>query len=297
MRVTVTGASGLIGRRLSARLEQAGHIVHALGRRPKAGIGSEFSVWDPDKSIPPMAAIEGADAVIHLAGEPVAQRWSADVKRRIRSSRVDGTRHLVEAIRQAVRKPSVLVSASAVGYYGDRGAETLEEPSGPGNGFLPEVCVEWEREALTARSLGVRVALTRIGLVLAAEGGALEKMLPAFKMGVGGRMGSGEQYMSWIHVDDLVSLLVWAVEDRAARGPYNATAPNPVNNADFTVALARALRRPAILPVPAFAAKLLFGEMAEILFHSQRAIPRAALQQGFVFRHPEVFGALSAVLT
>lgn len=270
----------------------------ALGRAPKTGMppGVEFAVWDPERSVAPVSVLERSDAVVHLAGEPVAQRWSPEVKRRIRGSRVDGTLRLVEAMRQCSNRPTVLVSASAVGYYGDRGSEQLNEGSAPGKGFLTDVCVEWERAALSAESLGVRVATLRFGTVLSKDGGALGKMLPAFRWGLGGRLGSGEQYMAWIHIADLVSLIQWAIDDGKARGPINAVAPLPVTNADFTHELGRALGRPAILPVPRAVVRLLFGEMSEILFQSQRVIPDVARKAGFEFRHPEVFAALKDVL-
>ncbi len=299
MRITVTGGSGLIGRRLVARFEGAGHQVSLLGRSPRTGTcaTAQFAIWDPEKTAAPAAAVDGADAVIHLAGEPVAQRWSPEVKRRIRSSRVDGTARLVEGLAQCSLPPPVLVCASATGYYGDRGPEELTEQSKAGSGFLPEVCVAWEAAARRAESLGVRVVLIRTGLVLAAEGGAIDKMLPAFKLGVGGRLGTGAQYMAWIHIEDLVSMFVWAMENPNVSGPLNGVSPNPVTNADFTHALGRALRRPAILPVPKFAVQLLFGEMSEILFHSQKAKPATALAAGFEFRHPDVYGALKDVVS
>ncbi|MBM3734730.1 MAG: TIGR01777 family protein [Acidobacteria bacterium] len=299
MRVVITGASGLIGRRLIPRLLAAGHQVRALGRAPKKGLpaGTEFAIWDPTKGPPAPGSLEDADAVVHLAGEPVSQRWSAEVKRRIRSSRVDGTLRLVEGLRSCARPPAVLVQASAVGYYGDRGSEQLIESSSPGTGFLPEVCVEWEQAGMAAGESGVRVALIRTGVVLAPEGGALEKMLPAFKMGVGGRLGSGGQYMPWIHAEDLVSMICWLIERASASGPFNACAPLPVTNIEFTSALGRALRRPTFLPVPLAALRLLFGEMSEIMMSSQRVIPQAAAQAGFEFRHPEIFGAFRDLLS
>lgn len=297
MQVTITGASGFIGRRLVSQLEAAGHSVHILGRLPRAGISPSagFSVWEPEKGPPPAAAL-AVDAVVHLAGEPVAQRWSPEVKRRIRDSRVIGTQQLVEGLRQAGERPKVLVAGSAVGYYGDCGNDVLTESSKPGDTFLAKICVEWENAALAAKSLGMRVVPVRTGLVLGKGGGALEKMLPLFKAGVGGKLGAGTQWMPWIHLDDLAGLMARAVEDESWTGPVNGSAPNPVTNADFTGALGRVLHRPAVLPVPAFAVKLLYGEMAQILFHSQRAIPQAPLSAGFEFRHPELFGALKAIL-
>lgn len=278
MKIAITGASGFVGRRLSARLASAGrHTVQPLKRG-----------FDP-------AALDGCGAVIHLAGEPVAQRWSAEVKRRIRDSRVEGTRQLVAAL-AAPSRPRILIGASAVGFYGDRGDEVLGESSSPGQGFLPEVCVEWEREALAARDQGIRVALVRIGLVLGPGGGALEKMVTPFRFGVGGRLGSGRQWMPWIHLDDLCGLFEFLLTE-PAEGPFNGAAPNPVTNADFTHALASVLHRPAILPVPRFAIDLLYGEMARILFASQRAVPRAAEAAGFRFGYSDVARALGAVLT
>ena len=297
MQVTITGASGFIGRRLVSQLEAAGHTVHVLGRSPRKGASpsAQFSVWEPEKGPPPPAAL-AADAVIHLAGEPVSQRWSPEVKRRIRDSRVIGTQQLVAGLRQAERRPKVLVAASAVGYYGDRGNEVLTESASPGDTFLSRICVEWESAANEARSLGMRVVPVRTGLVLGKGGGALEKMLPLFKTGVGGKLGAGTQWMPWVHLDDLVSLMVRALEDGSWDGPVNGSAPNPVTNSDFTAALGRAVHRPALLPVPEFAVKLLYGEMAQILFHSQRVIPQVPLSAGFEFRHPELFGALKAIL-
>ncbi|MBL8291969.1 MAG: TIGR01777 family oxidoreductase [Bryobacterales bacterium] len=297
MQVTITGASGFIGRRLVSQLEAAGHTIHVLGRSPRKGgsPSAHFSVWEPEKGPPPPAAL-AADAVIHLAGEPVSQRWSPEVKRRIRDSRVIGTQQLVAGLGQAEQRPKVLVTASAVGYYGDRGNEVLTESAGPGDTFLSRICVEWEAAANEARSLGMRVVPVRTGLVLGKGGGALEKMLPLFKAGVGGKLGAGTQWMPWVHLDDLVSLMVRAVEDGSWDGPVNGAAPNPVTNADFTAALGRAVHRPALLPVPEFAVKVLYGEMAQILFHSQRVIPQFPLSAGFEFRHPELFGALKAIL-
>jgi hypothetical protein len=274
MNITITGASGFIGRRLMKSLAKAGHSVRALSRHAQP--------------------VE-CDVVIHLAGEPVAQRWTAEAKRRIRESRVAGTRNLVEALATLTHRPEVLICASAIGYYGSRGDEILTESSSPGSGFLPEVCVAWEREAQAAEAFGMRVVRVRTGLVLAAGGGALVRMLPPFRMGVGGRLGSGQQWMSWIHLEDLVGLFQFAVE-RQVRGPLNAVAPHPVTNSDFTRELARALRRPALFPVPGFALRLLFGEMAEVLLASQRVTPAAAEAAGFRFRFPQLAPALEGLL-
>jgi hypothetical protein len=256
----------------------------------------ELSIWNPEKGPPPSAALAEADAVVNLMGEPVAQRWSPEVRQRIRNSRVEGTRRLVEGLAMMARKPSVLVSASAVGFYGNRGDEVLTETSMPGSGFLTDVCLEWEKSALEAAGLGVRVAVVRVGFVLGKGGGALAKMVPPFKAGLGGKLGSGAQWTPWIHLDDLCAMFQWAVENPKARGPLNGTGPNPLKNIDFTRTLGQVLRRPAILPIPEFAIRLLYGEMGEILFHSQRAIPKTAQAGGFEFRHPELLGALKDLL-
>lgn len=278
MRVAITGASGLVGAALSGLLREEGHEPVALSRRPEP------------------AALANADAVVHLAGEPVAQRWSEEVKRKIRESRIEGTRHLVQVLQSLDRKPRVLVSASAIGYYGHRGGEILSETAKPGEGFLPETSVAWEREARRAGEHGIRVVCVRIGIVLSKEGGALAKMLPPFKMGVGGRLGDGRQWMSWIHVRDLVRLMVWAIEREDVPGTLNGTAPESVTNAQFTRVLGAVLRRPALFPVPEFALKLLFGEMARVLLESQRVQPEAAESKGFQFEFPALEPAFRDLL-
>ena len=278
MNIAISGASGLIGRQLLKSLARAGHSVRTLSRHA-----------------PPAESLREADVVIHLAGEPVAQRWTAEAKRRIRESRVTGTRNLVEALARLPRRPESLICASAIGYYGSRGDEVLTESSAPGSGFLPEVCVAWEREAQAAEAFGIRVVRVRTGVVLDANGGALVRMLPPFRMGLGGRLGSGRQWMSWIHLEDLTALFQFAVESQV-RGPLNAVAPNPVTNSDFTRELARTLRRPAVFPVPEFALRLLFGEMADVLLASQRVAPAAAEAAGFRFRFPQLAPALVSLL-
>ena len=275
MKFAITGATGFIGRKLTDKLRLSGHEVKSLGR-----------------TVTSSEPLEGVNVIIHLAGEPVAQRWSVDVKRRIRESRSKGTRDLVHALSTTSARPKTLISASAIGYYGTRGDEVLNEGSCPGSGFLPEVCVEWEKEARLAEALGMRVAMPRIGIVLGRDGGALKQMLPPFRLGAGGPLAGGQQWMSWIHVDDMVELLVWMATHENVSGPVNAVSPDPVRNEGFTKALAEAIHRPAVIPVPAFGLKLLYGEMASVILASQRVVPEAALQGGFVFRHTNLLGVL-----
>jgi uncharacterized protein len=295
--ITVTGASGLIGRRLLKNFGSAGHGLVVLSRHAGTNLppGVGLTPWDPMKGPPPEDGLRNADVVVHLAGEPVAQRWSDTAKQRIKESRVTGTRNLVQGLAAMRNKPKALICASAVGYYGSRGDEMLRESAAPASGFLPEVCVAWEQEALAAEALGIRVVRIRIGIVLDARGGALKQMLPPFRMGAGGKLGDGRQWMSWIHLADLASLFQYAVENPVS-GVFNGVAPNAVSNADFTRELAKALHRPAIFPVPVFALKLLFGEMSEILLASQRVVPAAAQSAGFTFRFPELGGALKDLL-
>jgi len=295
--ITISGASGLIGRRLLKVLAKDGHVLTALSRHAGTNLppGVRLSVWDPVKGEAPADGLRDADAVIHLAGTPVAQRWNAQVKRDIRESRVAGTRNLVQGISKLTRKPQVLVCASAIGYYGSRGDEVLAESAAPGSDYLSEVCVAWEKEARSAEALGMRVVRVRTGVVLDARGGALPRMLPPFRMGVGGKLGSGKHWMSWIHLDDLAALFQFALV-KPVSGAVNGVAPNPVTNAEFTRTLAAAVHRPAIFPVPGFALRLLFGEMCEILLASQRAAPKAAESAGFTFRFPQLAGALADVL-
>ena len=294
MRITVTGASGLIGSKLVERLRSRGDEVTTLSRNPSA---SGAVAWQPEQGPAPAAALSGRDAVVHLAGENVAQRWGDDAKRRIRESRELGTRNLVAGIEAAEPRPCVLVSSSAVGYYGPHGDERLDEDTPPGHDFLAEVCVSWEREACRAEGFGLRVATIRTGVVLDQSGGALAKMLPFFKLGVGGPVAGGDQYMPWIHVDDIVSLYLAALDGTAWEGPVNASAPEPVTNAAFSKALGRALRRPAFAPVPALAIRALYGEMAEIVTKGQRVVPRRAQELGFEFAHPDLDEALRSALT
>jgi len=271
--------------------------LHVLSRHAGTNLppGVRLSVWNQDKSEPPAEALGDADAVIHLAGENVAQRWTAESKRRIRESRVAGTRSLVQAFWKLPRRPAALICASAVGYYGSRGDEILTEASDPGTGFLPEVCSAWEREAQAAEGAGMRVARIRIGVVLDRRGGALARMLPPFRMGVGGKLGDGRQWMSWIHLDDLAELFRFALEN-PVDGALNAVAPEPVKNVDFTRELARAVHRPALFPMPKLALRVVFGEMSEVLLASQRVAPKAAEAAGFQFRFPQLGAALADLL-
>lgn len=299
MRILVTGATGLIGRELCKSLKSDGHTVIGLSRNPGGASGlavNEMLKWEPQAGPPPAQALEGTDAVVHLAGEPVAEkRWNDEQKKRIRDSRVISTRNLVEGMRAAAKKPAVLVNASAVGFYGDRGDEVLDENSAPGKGFLTDVCIEWEREADRAQEF-MRVVKVRTGVVLSAKGGALKKMLPPFKLGVAGPLGSGRQWFPWIHIDDIVGIYRHAITTPATSGALNGAAPGIVTNAEFTKQMGKVLHRPAFLPVPEFGLNLLFGEMATVLLASQRVVPKAALASGYVFKYPELTPALENLL-
>lgn len=295
MRVALTGASGFLGPEVVRALLQRGHAVHvlardvprALARLPAGVTGAGFDGLQGVER----GALQGVDAVVHLAGEPVNQRWTREARRRIQESRSMGTRAVVDAMAEAgVRGP--LVSASAVGYYGDRGTEPLTEASAPGRGFLADVCRAWEAEAQRAEGLGVRTVRLRIGLVLHPDGGVLHQVLPTFKVGAGGRLGSGAQYFPWIHREDAVSLLLLALERAGLRGPLNVVAPGQVTNAQFSHVLGEVLHRPSVMHVPAFALKLAFGEMASAALESQRVLPERALAEGYRFRYPELRGAL-----
>lgn len=299
MNVTITGASGLIGTRLVAALRDRGDAVTVLSRDPErtsAALGVPAVGWDPVSEEAPAEALSGRDGVIHLAGAPVAQRWNAAAKEDIRASRELGTRHLVAGLRAADPRPGVLVSASAVGFYGKHGDERVDENAPAGGDFLAGVCVAWEREARAAGDLGMRVVLMRTGVVLDPSGGALKTMLPPFRAGVGGPVAGGAQYMPWIHVDDVVGMYLRALDDASWSGPVNVTAPEPATNRDFSKALGRALHRPAVAPVPAFALRLLYGDMAEIVTEGQRAVPARAEALGYAFHRPELDGALAAAL-
>src|SRR5436309_778506 len=300
MRVTVTGATGLIGSRLVARLLERGDEVTVLSRDPdraRAALGEVTALaWEPSGGPAPAEGLAGRDGVVHLAGEPVAQRWSDAVKERIRGSRELGTRNLVAGLRAAEPRPGVLVSASGIDYYGARGDERIDETAPAGVDFLAQVVEAWEREARAADDLGLRTVQLRTAVVLAGAGGALAKMLPPFRAGIGGPVAGGRQYMPWIHLDDLVGMYLAALDDPSWSGPINASAPEPVTNREFSKALGRALHRPAVAPVPAFALRLLYGEMARVITTGQRAVPRRALELGYEFRHPDLDEALASAL-
>lgn len=299
MKIAITGATGLIGTRLVAALKARGDDVTVLTRSPQraaAALGVEAVGWDALNEPAPSEALEGRGAVIHLAGEPVAQRWSVASKKAILDSREIGTRNLVAGIAASEPRPSVLVSSSAVGYYGKHGDEKIDEQCAPGSDFLAKVCVAWEREAVAAEQLGLRVVLIRTGIVLDADGGALKAMMPPFKAGVGGPVAGGKQYMPWIHADDIVGLYLAALDSSDWSGPVNGTAPTPVTNAEFSTVLGKALHRPSLFPVPGFVVRARFGEMAEIVTEGQRAIPAAAMENGYQFTEPELGQALASVL-
>ena len=302
MKVTLSGATGPIGARLVAILRRRGDDVTVLTRNPAkardALEGVEAVGWDPVSGPAPAEALAGRDGVVHLAGETVAQRWNDESRARIHASRETGTRNLVAALRALAedQRPGVLVSSSAVGYYGKHGDEVVDESFGPGDDFLARVCVAWEREAQAAAERGVRVTGIRTGVVLSPDGGALEKMLPFFKLGVGGPVAGGQQWMPWIHIDDVVGLYVAALDRDAWTGAVNGSAPEPVTNREFSRRLGKALRRPAFAPVPGFAVRLLYGEMAEIVTEGQRAVPKRPLELGYAFRHPDLDEALADAL-
>ncbi len=325
MRVTLTGATGLIGTTLVAALVGEGAEVTVLSRNPEraaAQLGVPAVSWDPLSEPAPRQALEGRDAVVHLAGENVAQRWSVSAKRAIRESRTIGTHHLVEGLSACATsageaggggggsggggqpggegtggRPAVLVSGSAIGYYGPHGEEPLDEEAPPGGDFLAQVCVAWETEARTAQQLGMRTVQVRTGVVLDPRGGALAKMLPPFRIGIGGPVAGGRQYVSWIHVEDLVGVIRAALSDERWAGPVNGTAPEPVTNRELSHALGHALHRPALLPVPGAALGLLYGEMAQIVTTGARVLPAKPLMLGYEFRHPHLDEALRAALS
>ena len=298
MKVVVTGATGMIGGALVEALVERGDVVTALSRSPDSAarkLGVEVVAWrDPLSEPAPVEALRGRNAVVHLAGAPVAQRWTEDARRDIRDSRVLGTRNLVAGLAAlpGPERPATLVSQSGSGWYGARGDERLDESGPAGGDFLAQVTSAWEAEARRAEELGVRVVTTRTGVVLAESGGALEKMLPPFKLGVGGPVAGGRQYVPWVHLDDVLGAILFCLDTPAATGPVNVAAPEPVTNRELSHALGRVLRRPAVAPVPGLAVKLLYGEMAQVVTTGQRAVPARLLELGYEFRRPDLEDAL-----
>lgn len=300
MHVTVTGATGLVGSRLVQRLQQRGDRVTVLSRnveQARAQLGDvEAFAWDPSSDPAPTAALEGRDAIVNLAGSPVFQRWTTSSKQRIEDSRVHTTAHLVRGIATTTDRPSILVSGSASGYYGDTEDRPVSEDQPPADDFLGKLAQRWETAAHGAEKHGLRVTTIRTGMVLAADGGALPVMLRPFRVGLGGWLGSGRQYVPWIHVDDEVGLMLAALDDPAYTGAINASAPNPVTNKQFSKAVGRAIHRPVLAPAPAFALRLLLGERAAVVLDSSRMIPARAEQLGYAFAHPDLDGALTDLL-
>jgi len=296
MRILVSGSHGLVGKALIDALEKDGHEISRLVRySPHSPDEVE---WNPDRYSIAIARLEGFDAVVNLAGESIAEgRWTTEKKSKIRESRVTGTKLLGDALANLDNKPKTFICASAIGYYGNRGDELLTETSAPGDDFLSRVCVDWEQSTSLAADNGIRVVNARFGVILDTEGGALKKMLPPFRMGVGGKLGNGKQWMSWIALDDVVAALKFALNTDALHGPVNFVAPNPVSNAEFTKALGKALNRPTLFPVPAFAVKLMFGEMGEaLLLGGQRVKPARLINCGFSFRSSQIDEALRKIL-
>jgi uncharacterized protein len=301
VRILVTGASGFIGSALCDSLLARGDTVVGLSRDPKRARSTNPSViwhaWEPTLERPPAAAFENVDGVISLEGEKINQRWTDDAKRRIMESRRKGTRNLIAAIAGLARKPKVLVNQSAIGFYGDRGEAMVDESAESGEGYDAEVVREWEAAAQEAKGVGVRLVIVRTGHVLDPRGGLLGELLTPFKLGVGGPIAGGRQYMSWIHIDDEIGILLWALDNEKVSGTVNSTAPNPVTNREFSQAIGRALGRPASMPVPGFVLDLKFGsEFGHVLRGGQRVMPRRALDLGYRFRYPEIDGALESLL-
>jgi uncharacterized protein len=298
MKVTVTGATGRIGRHLVAALKDRGDQVTALSRDPDRAselLGVEALAWNIKEDAAPKEALAGRDAIVHLAGEDVGQRWTAKVKAEILDSRERGTRNIIHTIFDTKPRPKALICASAAGYYGARGDEIIDEYAAPGRDWLADVVARWERQADTAK-IGMRTVLVRTGVVLDSGGGALAKMLPPFKAGIGGPIGSGKQYMPWIHLDDLVGIYLAAIDNPRFQGAINAAAPEPVTNKAFAKALGRAINRPAVAPIPGFSLKLLYGEMSQIVLTGQRMVPGRAAELGYEFQHPDLDEALRATL-
>lgn len=301
MKIVLSGASGLIGTALVPALLQQGHQITKLVRRGGGEKQSDEKIstltWDPEKKILDERALAGCEVAVHLSGETIAERWSEEKKQRIRTSRVQSTKLIAEKLAQLSPPPRALLCASAVGYYGSRGDELLDEERAPGQGFLADVCQEWEAAAAPAQAAGVRVVFLRFGVVLSAEGGALAKMLTPFKLGVGGQVGDGKQWMSWIALDDVVEAIKFLIDRDDVRGPVNMVSPHPVTNGEFTETLGRVLSRPTLLFVPAFGARLAFGEMADaVLLSSARVLPRRLERAQYTFAYPQLEGALTHLL-
>jgi uncharacterized protein (TIGR01777 family) len=298
MRALITGATGFIGQQLVAKIDEPIVLTRDVGRARQRLGRAEIHAWNPMSEPAPAAALRGLDAIFNLAGDPVAEgRWTAAKKQRLLDSRVIGTQNLLRGLETIPRddRPPVLVSASAVGYYGSRGDQVLDEHATPGPDFLADVCVAWEAASAPAAKLGLRVVNPRIGVVL-GHGGALAKMLPPFRLGLGGRLADGRQYMPWIHIDDMVGLLLHAACSASLSGAMNAVAPEPVTNSVFTQAMGAALHRPVLFPVPAVMLRLALGEFAQVLLASQRVTPLAALGCGYTFKYPEIRGALESIV-
>jgi uncharacterized protein len=296
LKIAIAGATGFIGTAVAAHLAVAGHrVVRLVRKKPDPSRGD--AVWDPSRGVLDPVVLDGVGAVVNLAGEPVAERWTAERKRRIKESRIEATTLLAKTMAAMARPPRVLVNASAIGIYGDRGDEVLDEESAPGSGFLADVARAWESAAAPVGERGVRTVFTRFGVVLSAAGGALKEMLPPFKIGAGGKLGNGKQWMSWVTLDDVVAAIEFALTSDRLTGPVNVVAPNPVTNAEFTHELGHAIHRPAVATVPGFALKLAYGEMGEaVLLASQRVLPKALERAGFHFRHPILHDAMRVAL-
>ncbi len=301
MRVLITGGSGLIGRALSANLARDGNEIIILSRQPERIVGLPMGVsarwWDSHTTEGWSSLVDGTDAIINLAGENISSgRWSDERKHAILKSRSSAGQAVVQAVRAAARKPRIVIQASGIGYYGPYGDEEITEETPPGHDFLAQLAANWESSTASLESLGVRRAIIRTGVVLSIEGGALPRMLLPFRFFAGGRLGSGRQWFPWIHIADEVGAIRFLIENETANGPFNLTAPVPLNNAEFSRLLGQQLRRPALMPIPAFALRLLFGEMATVLLDGQRAIPRRLVQLGFTFQFPEAEPALRDLL-
>lgn len=298
MKIAITGSTGLIGRAVVGRLRDEMNTIVRIVRKPVSAVSETHAIhWLPSQGTIQEKKLSGVEAVIHLAGENIAGRWTSDKKQRIRDSRVRGTKVLVEAMGRVPDGPKVLICASAVGYYGDRGDQSLTEQDPPGEGFLAEVCKEWEAAAQAAEAHGVRVVMMRFGMVLSPEGGALEKMLPAFNFGVGGKIGSGKQHIGWVHVTDAARAVEFALNTPTINGPVNVVTPQPVTNAELTKALGKALDRSTWLAMPGFVAKLVLGEMAkEVLLASAKVMPKKLTDAGFTFKYPQIATAMEAAL-